>query len=80
VLFTVKAAIGGNMNINDILKEIAVKNGVSEEEVRREIEASIAEACKDPKNPINKLGKGRVPTTEEVMEHVLKEVAKSQMN
>ncbi|HNZ99500.1 MULTISPECIES: hypothetical protein [Ruminococcus] len=68
------------MNINDILKEIAVKNGVSEEEVRREIEASIAEACKDPKNPINKLGKGRVPTTEEVMEHVLKEVAKSQMN
>lgn len=80
MLFTVKAAIGGNMNINDILKEIAVKNGVSEEEVRREIEASIAEACKDPKNPINKLGKGRVPTTEEVMEHVLKEVAKSQMN
>jgi len=80
VLLTVKAAIGGNMNINDILKEIAVKNGVSEEEVRREIEASIAEACKDPKNPINKLGKGRVPTTEEVMEHVLKEVAKSQMN
>jgi hypothetical protein len=80
VLFTIKAAIGGNMNINDILKEIAVKNGVSEEEVRREIEASIAEACKDPKNPINKLGKGRVPTTEEVMEHVLKEVAKSQMN
>ena len=68
------------MNINDILKEIAIKNGVSEEEVRREIEASIAEACKDPKNPINKLGKGRVPTTEEVMEHVLKEVAKSQMN
>ena len=68
------------MNINDILKEIAVKNGVSEEEVRREIEASIAEACKDPKNPINKLGKGRVPTTEDVMEHVLKEVAKSQMN
>ena len=68
------------MNINDILKEIAVKNGVSEEEVRREIEASIAEACKDPKNPINKLGKGRVPTTEEVMEHVLREVAKSQMN
>ena len=68
------------MNINDILKEIAVKNGVTEAEVRREIEASIAEACKDPKNPINKLGKGRVPTTEEVMEHVLKEVAKSQMN
>ena len=68
------------MNINDILKEIAIKNGVSEEEVRREIEASIAEACKDPKNPINKLGKGRVPTTEEAMEHVLKEVAKSQMN
>jgi hypothetical protein len=80
VLFTVKAAIGGNMDINNILKEIAVKNGVTEAEVRREIEASIAEACKDPKNPINNIGKGRVPTTEEVMEHVLREVAKSRMN
>ena len=68
------------MNFNIILKDIAKKNGVSEAEVKREIEKSIQEACKDPKNPINNIGKGRVPTTEEVMEHVLKEVAKSKMS
>ena len=68
------------MNNNDIFKSIARQNGVSEEEVKREIEKSIAEACKDPDAPINKIGKGKVPTPEEVMEHVLREVAKANMN
>ena len=66
------------MKSNDIFKSIARQNGVSEEEVKREIEKSIAEACKDPNAPINKIGK--VPTPEEVMEHVLREVAKSKMS
>ncbi len=65
----------------DIFKEVARKNGVTEEEVRSEIEKSIAEACKDPNAPINKIGKnGKVPTPEEVMEHVLKELAKANMS
>ena len=68
------------MNNNDIFKSIARQNGVSEEEVKREIEKSIAEACKDPNAPINKIGKGKVPTPEEVMEHVLREVAKANMS
>ena len=68
------------MNNKDIFKSIARQNGVSEEEVKREIEKSIAEACKDPNAPINKIGKGKVPTPEEVMEHVLREVAKANMN
>ena len=68
------------MNNNDIFKSIARQNGVSEEEVKREIEKSIAEACKDPNAPINKIGKGKVPTPEEVMEHDLREVAKANMN
>ncbi|WP_024861245.1 hypothetical protein [Ruminococcus flavefaciens] len=68
------------MKNNDIFKSIARQNGVSEEEVKREIEKSIAEACKDPNAPINKIGKGKVPTPEEVMEHVLREVAKANMN
>lgn len=68
------------MDSNNIFKNIARQNGVSEEEVKREIEKSIAEACKDPDAPINKIGKGKVPTPEEVMEHVLREVAKSHMN
>lgn len=68
------------MDNKDIFKNIAKQNGVSEEEVKREIEKSIAEACKDPNAPINKIGKGKVPTLEEVMEHVLREVAKSNMS
>jgi len=64
----------------NVFKEVAEKNGVTEEEVRSEIEKSIAEACKDPNAPINKIGKGKVPTPEEVMEHVLKELAKTNMN
>jgi len=65
---------------NNVFKNIAMQNGITEEEVRREIEKSIAEACKNPDSPINKIGAGSVPTVEEVMEHVLREVAKSNMN
>ena len=65
---------------DNILKNIAIQNGVTESEVRSEIEKSIMEACKDPDAPINNIGKGRVPTPEEVMEHVLREVAKSHMS
>ncbi|MBP5431829.1 MAG: hypothetical protein J6Y81_05950 [Ruminococcus sp.] len=72
--------IGGILMKKNIFKEVATKNGVTEEEVRREIEKSIAEACKDPDAPINKIGKGKVPTPEEVMEHVLKELGKTNMN
>ncbi|MBO7475161.1 MAG: hypothetical protein J6U00_14390 [Ruminococcus sp.] len=72
--------IGGILMKKHIFKEVAAKNGVTEEEVRREIEKSIAEACKDPDAPINKIGKGKVPTPEEVMEHVLKELEKVNMN
>ena len=65
---------------NDIFRNIAIQNGISEAEVKREIELSIAEACKDPDAPINKIGKGRIPTPEEVMEYSLREVAKSNMS
>ncbi len=65
---------------NNLFKDAAVQNGVTESELRREIEKTIAEACKDPDAPINNIGKGRVPTPEEVMEYVMKEVAKSNMN
>ena len=65
---------------NNIFKDVAIQNGVTESEVRREIEKTIAEACKDPDAPINNIGKGSVPTPEEVMEYVMKEVAKSNMN
>ena len=68
------------MKNKDIFKSIAKQHGVSEEEVKREIEKSIAEACKDPNAPINKIGKDKVPTPEEVIEHVLREVAKSNMS
>jgi hypothetical protein len=68
------------MKDNNIFKDVAIQNGVTESEVRREIEKTIAEACKDPDAPINNIGKGRVPTPEEVMEYVMKEVAKSNMS
>ncbi len=65
---------------NDIFKNIAIQNGITEAEVRGEIEKSIAEACKDPNAPINNIGSGTVPTPEEVMEYILKEVVKTKMN
>ena len=68
------------MDFSGIFKNVAIDYGVSEAEVSREIERSIREACKDPENPINNIGKGRVPTAGEVMEHILKEVVKSKMN
>ena len=65
---------------NNIFKEVALMNGVTEEEVRLEIENAITEACKEPNAPISKIGNGKTPTPEEVMEYVLKEVARSNMN
>lgn len=65
---------------DDIFKSVALKNGISEDEVKREMEKTIAEACKDPNAPINKIGNGKVPTPEEVMEHVLREIAKSNLS
>lgn len=75
---TRQSAIGGSsMNV---FKDVADRCGVSEEEVRTEIEKSIAEACKDPDSPARKIGKGDIPTVEEVIEYVLNEVKKSQMS
>ena len=65
---------------DDILKSVALKNKVSVEEVREEINKSILEACKDPNAPINKIGAGPVPTAEEVIEYALKMIAESNMN
>lgn len=64
----------------NVFKDVADRCGVSEEEVRTEIEKSIAEACKDPDSPARKIGKGDIPTAEEFIEYVLNEVKKSQMN
>jgi hypothetical protein len=68
------------MKNDNIFKSVALKNGISEDEVKREIENTIAEACKDPDAPINKIGSGKVPTPEEVMEHVLREIARSKLS
>jgi hypothetical protein len=65
---------------NDIFNEVARQHGVTAKEVKNEIEKSIAEACKDPNAPINSIGSGKIPTPEEVIAHVLKELAKANMN
>ena len=64
----------------NVFKDVADRCGVSEEEVRTEIEKSIAEACKDPASPARKIGKDDIPTVEEFIEYVLSEVRKSQMS
>lgn len=56
----------------NILKKIAMKNGISEEEVRMEIKKAIelAASNKDPKihNKFNEIKcKGDIPTPEEVL-------------
>ncbi|WP_295084899.1 hypothetical protein [Ruminococcus sp.] len=65
---------------NDIFNEVARMHGVTAKEVRSEIEKSITEACKSQNAPIINIGSGKVPTPEEVINHVLKELAKSNMN
>ena len=65
---------------NYIFKEVARKHGVTAKEVKSEIEKSIAEACKSPNAPINNIGSGKVPTPEEVIDHVLKEIERLSMS
>lgn len=66
------------MNMRKIYRKIAKKNGVSVQEVRREMQAAITEAYTDPlnDNEITKAyqnrvpRKGEIPTPEELLRYL----------
>ena len=62
------------MDIKDILKHIALQNGVSEEEAREKIQQSIHEACLQ-KAPafVNTFG-DREPSVEELLEEMANQI------
>ena len=71
------------MNMCDIYRKIARENGVSVEEVKREMQAAINEAYKNP-SPEAAMQQaaiprsGKVPTPDELIRYAVAEAAKKQ--
>lgn len=71
------------MNAKKAIREVAKRNGVSESEVRREIEAAVTDArnSNDPKAQAywkSFPSKGEYPTVEEVITQVAKQAKDTQ--
>ncbi len=71
------------MNMLNIYQKIARENGVSVEEVKREIQAAIQEAYRNPSAEAAMIQcriprAGKLPTPEEVIDYVVSEVIKRQ--
>lgn len=67
------------MNGKKALREVARRQGISEQEVRREIEIAIAEGMKSKDPAVQAYwkampSKGEVPTPEEVIEYATKKI------
>ena len=56
------------MDIKDVLKQVALQNGVSEEEVREEMQRSIHEAYLQKSPKFVKMFGDREPSLEEFLE------------
>ena len=72
-----------NMSMRNIYRKIARENGVSVEEVKREMQAAINAAYKNP-SPQSAMQQcaipktGKVPTTDELIRYVVAEACKKQ--
>lgn len=69
------------MNINRILKKIAIKNGVSVEQVRRDIQKALDEGWNSSDEKVREYwrkipSKHEKPTLEEVILHIITECNK----
>lgn len=69
------------MKVNRVLAEIALKNGVSVAEVRREIQAALDEGMKSPDPNVQAYWnsiprKGDKPTLQEVITHLANQIKK----
>lgn len=59
---------------NELLKRVAAGKGVSEDEVRKEIEKAIAEAYKSPSaEALNVPRNGDIPTVEEFLSYAIEQ-------
>lgn len=68
------------MDMKEVIKQIALKNGVSEEEVREEMEISIHEAYLQKAPAFVETYGGREPSLEEFLENMVKQVNKRMPN
>lgn len=69
------------MKVNRVLAEIALKNGVSVAEVRKEIQAALDEGMKNPDPKVQAYWnsiprKGDKPTLQEVITHLSNQIKK----
>ena len=63
------------MDMKEIYEKIAIKNGISVEEVEQKIRAAIAKAYEAPNvNAQNVYYEGEMPTPEEFLAHVIRKV------
>lgn len=69
------------MSIDNIYREIAKKHGVTETEVKKEIQAAIDHAYKKPDKTAREsrvqtaiARNGETPTTEELIAHVIRQI------
>ena len=68
------------MDMKEVIKQIALKNGVSEEEVREEMERSIHEVYLQKSPSFVETYGDRKPSLEEFLENTVKQVNKRMSN
>lgn len=68
------------MDMKEVIKQLALKNGVSEEEVREEMERSIHEAYLQKSPAFVETYGDREPSLEEFLENTVKQVNKRMSN
>ena len=68
------------MDMKEVLKQVALKNGVSEEEVREEMEKAIHEAYLQKAPAFVETYGDREPTVEEFLENTVRQVNKRMSN
>lgn len=68
------------MDMKEVLKQVALQNGVSEEEVREEMEKAIHEAYLQKSPAFVETYGDREPTVEEFLENTVRQVNKRMSN
>ncbi|MDO4547715.1 MAG: sporulation initiation factor Spo0A C-terminal domain-containing protein [Clostridia bacterium] len=69
------------MNMDDIYRQIAQAHGVTEEQVKRDMQDAISEAYENPGDEVTSARQrkvpreGEVPTTEEFLKYCAKQLA-----
>ena len=68
------------MNIDDIIRQIADMNGVSEDEVKAELEKTIQASAENPSPKFKEAFGDRVPSIDEFLDVMAGEITKRTAN